>query len=121
MAKVMGPLFSIAKGGTVGNAINYLRWRNCSGTPVYERANFGVVRIRGDVIFPRGLDQKAMNGVLSAAVSSWHDESVVPAESRHSWLYYSSPLSMNDVNRYIQKFIENNPQRSAPWNIPGPE
>jgi len=121
MVKVTGPMFTVSASGTVGNAINFLKWMGSPFKKEYERATIAVVRARGFPLIPKTPDVLAIRLTLAAGVSTWHNDSVIDAESRNSWLYFSSGLAMNGFNRYVQKFIDNNPQRQSPWNIPSPE
>jgi len=63
----------------------------------------------------------AIRGTLGAGVSIYQDSGQVPQDYKLSWDCFASGTGMSGFNRYTQKFIENNPQRQSPWNIPSPE
>lgn len=121
MVKVIGPMFSVTKSGTVGDSVEFMKWMGSSFTQEFMRATSGTVRLRAYPAKNRGPLAVAIKNTLAAGVSTWLDDSVVTAESKHSWIYFSSGLAMSGYNRYIQKFMESNPQRASPWNIPTPE
>ena len=121
MVKVIGPMFTVTASGTVGGSVEFLKWRGGAFQFDYMRATSGVVRIRA---YPQKNKKPlaiSIKNTLAVGVSAWHDDSVIDAESRHSWIYFASGLAMSGFNRYVQKFVENNPQRESPWNIPSPE
>ena len=121
MVKVRGPMFSVTASGTVGDAIEFMTWKGSAFRKDYERSGMAFVRARKLPLVPMTSEVVAIRGTLGAGVSTYHDDSQVDAEDRNSWLYYASGTGMSGFNRYCQKFIETNPQREAPWNIPSPE
>jgi hypothetical protein len=121
MAKVTGPMFTISASGTVGDALNFLHWMGSPFPQDYKRTTVGIVRKRTLPLIKKTPELLAIRSTLSAAVSTWHDDSKVDAMSRHSWIYFSSGLAMSPFNRYVQMFIESNPQRQPPWEMPSPQ
>ena len=121
MVKVQGPMFTVTAKGTVGDAIEFVGWLGSAFRKGEERTTVAYVRARGTPLIPMTRDVVAIRNTLAAGVSIWHDDSQVSAEGRNSWIYFASGLGMSGYNRYVQKFMENNPQRATPWNIPSPE
>lgn len=121
MTKVEGPMFTMTASGKVGDSIWFMKWRGSGFRKPEERAGIAYVRGRGFPLISRTPSAVALKSTMSAAVSSWHDNSYLDAESRNSWSSAGSGLGLSGFNRYNQKFIENNPQRESPWNIPSPE
>lgn len=121
MVKVRGPMFSITASGTIGNAIEFVRWIKSPFRKEYERVGMAYVRGRVLPLVPMTNAVLAIRGTLRAGVSTWQDGSQVDPEYKNSWDSVASGTGMSGFNRYTQKFIENNPQREAPWNIPSPE
>jgi hypothetical protein len=121
MAKVKGPLFSPTASGTIGGAINFTTWRHSAFSKAEERSNVAVVRGRVLPLVPKSAPVLGMRNVMRAGVSTWHDLSQVAATDKMSWDSVASGMGMSGFNRYCQKFVENNPDREPPWNIPEPE
>lgn len=121
MVKARGPLFSVRASGTIGDAIEYMTWKGSAFRKAEDRSGMAYVRGRVIPLVPITGAVVAMRGTLGAGVSTWQDESQVAAIAKLSWDYYASGTGMAGFNRYVWKFIENNPQRAAPWNIPSPE
>jgi hypothetical protein len=114
-------MFSVSQSGTVGDSMELLKWRGSVFPSELGRATTGIIRVRPNPLVHRTPIVKETRGTMAAGVSTWKDENITDAESRNSWIYFSSGLGMSGFNRYIQKFIENNPQKASPWNIPSPE
>jgi len=121
MVKVRGPLFSVTASGTIGDAIEFVTWKGSPFRKEYERA--GVAYVRGRVIplIPMTPQVLAIRGTLGGAVSTYQDSAQVAPEYKQSWDSVACGMGMSGFNRYTQKFIENNPLRKYPWNIPSPE
>jgi len=120
MVKVQGPMFTITASGTVGDALEFMKWRGSDYRKPDEKAGIAYVRSRRLGKLPNTPQALAMRETLSAGVSAWHNDSLVPAEYRNSWASAGSGLGLSGFNRYVQKFVETNPQRQPPWNIPSP-
>lgn len=120
MVKVRGPMFSVTASGTVGDAIEFVKWLKSPFRKEYERAGMAYVRGRVLPLIPMTPAVLAIRGTLGAGVSTYHDDSQVSPEYRNSWDSVARGTGMSGFNRYAQKFIENNPQRKYPWNIPSP-
>jgi len=121
MAKVRGPMFSITASGTMGDAIEFVRWIKSPFRVEKDRSGMAYVRGRVLPLVYWTKYEASIRGTWAAGVSTYHDENLLNAESRNSWASAASGTGMSGFNRYCQKFIENNPQREEPWNIPSPE
>lgn len=121
MVKVRGPMFSITASGTVGDAIEFVRWLKSPFRKEYERAGMAYVRGRVIPLVPMTNAVVSIRATLRAGVSTWQDSGQVPQDYKLSWDSVASGTGMSGFNRYAQKFIENNPQRKPPWDIPSPE
>lgn len=121
MVKVRGPMFSVTASGTIGDAIEFVTWKKSPFRKDYERSGMAYVRGRVLPLIPKTNAVLAIRGTLGGGVSTWQDSNQVDPEYKNSWDYYASATGMSGFNRYLQKFIENNPQRETPWNIPSPE
>ena len=120
MVKVRGPMFSPTASGTVGEAIEFVKWLSSPFRKEYERSGMAVVRARKLPLIPMTSDVEAIRNTLAAGVSTYRSSDFLDAESRNSWASAASGLGYSGFNRYCQKFIEYNPQRESPWNIPSP-
>ncbi len=114
-------MFSITAKGTVGDAIEYVRWRKAPVTVDFGRV--GMVYVRGRVLPLKPMTDAvvAIRATLGAGVSIWQNSVLVAPVYKLSWDTSASGTGMSGFNRYTQAFIENNPQRQSPWNIPSPE
>lgn len=121
MVKVRGPMFSVTASGTVGDAIEYIRWIKDPFRQEKDRSGMAYVRGRVLPLKPMTNAVVAIRGTLGSGVSTWQDSAQVAPEYKQSWDSVASGTGMSGFNRYTQKFIENNPQRQSPWNIPFPE
>lgn len=121
MTKVRGPMYSVTASGTYGDAIEFIRWIKSPFRLFKERSGIAYVRGRVLPLKPMTNAVVTIRAVLACGVSTYQDGSRLDAESRQSWDSVASGTGMSGFNRYVQKFIETNPQRQAPWNIPSPE
>jgi len=131
MVKVRGPMFTITASGTVGDAIEFVRWIKDPFRQEKDRSGMAYVRGRVLPLKPMTNAVVAIRGTLGAGVSTWHLASMWwvsgpsalffwGGEYRNSWDSVASGTGMSGFNRYAQKFIENNPQRQSPWFLPYP-
>lgn len=121
MVKVRGPMFSVTASGTVGDAIEFVRWRKSAFTKGIDKSGMAYVRGRVLPLTPMTNAVVSTRNTLGAGVSTWQDSGQVAPEYKLSWDSVASGTGMSGFNRYTQKFIEYNPQRKTPWNIPSPE
>ena len=114
-------MFSVTAHGTVGDAIEFVRWRKAPYNKDYGRV--GMVYVRGRVLPLKPMTNAVVSirATLGAGVSTYQDSGQVPQDYKQSWDSVASGTGMSGFNRYTQKFIECNPQRQSPWNIPSPE
>lgn len=121
MVKVRGPMFSVTASGTVEGAIEFMTWRGSAFRQEKDRSGIAYVRGRVLPLTPMTLAVRYIRYTLWAGVSTWQDSGQVPQDYKLSWDVSASGTGMSGFNRYTQKFIENNPQRKPPWDIPSPE
>jgi len=118
MVKVRGPMFSVTASGTVGDAIEFMTWKGSAFRKEYERAGMAYVRGRVLPLVPKTTAVVAIRRTLGSGVSTYQDSAQVAPEYKQSWDSVASGTGMSGFNRYLQAFIECNPQRQSPWNIP---
>lgn len=121
MVKVRGPMFSVTASGTIGDAVEFVRWIKDPFRKVYERVGMAYVRGRVLPLTPMTIAVVATRSTLGAGVSTWQDSAQVTPAYKNSWDSVASGTGMSGFNRYVKAFIENNPQREVPWDIPSPE
>lgn len=114
-------MFSVTASGTVGDAIEFVRWLKSPFRQEFERSGMAYVRGRVLPMTPMTLAVRYIRYTLLAGVSTWQDSGQVPQDYKLSWDIVASGTGMSGFNRYTQKFIESNPQRKPPWDIPSPE
>jgi hypothetical protein len=120
MTKVTGPMLSVTLSGTYGGCIQFMKFRESPYRKDEEKSGIGYVRVHR--LSPEKVkpDLFSIQDTLAAGVSIWQAEDSMSAETRNSWASAASGLAESGFNRYIQCFIENNPQRQPPWNVPSP-
>jgi len=121
MVKVLGPTSAPVATGTVADAIQFIKWRISRFRKGIERSSVGYVRGRSLPLISRASGSRLTRETMAAGVSTFHNDDLVDPEARKSWTSAASGLGMHGLNRYVQKFIENNPQQNPPWVIPSPE
>lgn len=120
MAKVKGPMFSVVASGSYGDIIEFMKWKRSSFRRDFERSGTGYVRARGFPTVPNTGAVVSMRRTFRAGVSIYQDDSQCGPDARMSWDVAASGTGMSGFNRYLQAFVDYNPQRSAPWNVPEP-
>lgn len=121
MTKVTGPFFTFTVSGTYGNVIQLMKWRSSPFRKEEERTGIAYVRVRRLPGVSKTPVVLSIRDTLAAGVSIWHAEDSMCAESRNAWEASACALAMSGFNRYLQVFIENNPQRKPPWEVPSPQ
>lgn len=96
MAKVLGPLFSVAARGQIGKVLVFFPWKSINAVRSYViPAN------------PNTADQQAQRTIMANAVKEWH-EAGYTAIDKTAWNKFASTLAgaLSGFNAMVRSYID---------------